>query len=100
MAMKTDQFTRLLEFLERLDRAKIPYSMRHSRSEAIKVVTFAPGEYWEIEFLDDGEIEIERYRSKGHIDDESILEQLFAAWTNDDTSDNSPVNRENTIAGK
>ena len=84
--MKPDKFSQLLSFLERLDRAKIPYSMRHSRDNAVMIVAFAPGEYWEIEFLEDDDIEIERYRSNGHIDDESVLEELFALWSDDEVS--------------
>lgn len=82
--MKANQFSRLLAFLERLDQAKISYSIRHSRDDALMIVAFAPGEYWEIEFLEDGDIDIERYRSNGHIDDESILEELFALWSEED----------------
>jgi hypothetical protein len=82
--MKADKFRQLLSFLERLDRAKIPYSMRHSRDNAIMIVAFAPSEYWEIEFLEDDDTEIERYRSNGHIDDESVLEELFALCSDDD----------------
>jgi len=84
--MKPDKFSQLLSFLERLDQAKIPYSMRHSRDDAVMIVAFAPGEYWEIEFLEDGDIDIERYRSNGHIDDESVLEELFALCSDDDVS--------------
>lgn len=78
--MKGDQFSKLLAFLERLDKTRIRYDMRHSRDDAIMVVAFAPGQYWEIDFLEDGDIEIERYRSNGHIDDESVLRELFALW--------------------
>ena len=49
------------------------------------IIAFAPGEYWEIEFLEEGDVEIERYRSNGHIDDESVLEELFALWSEEDT---------------
>lgn len=76
-----NQFNRLMAFLERLDDAKIPYTMRHSRDDAIMVVAFAPGEYWEIEFIQDGDIDIERYRSDGKIHDESVLDQLFELWS-------------------
>jgi hypothetical protein len=82
--MKTDQFTRLLEFLERLDQAKIHYTMRHSREDAVMVVVYAPGEYWEVEFVADGDIDVERYRSNGHIDDESVIAELFALWAEPD----------------
>jgi len=75
--MSANQFSKLIAFVERLDEAKIPYTMEHSREDAIMIIAFAPGEYWEIEFLEDGEIDIERYRSDGKIHDESILEELL-----------------------
>ncbi len=81
--MKDDQFTKLLAFLERLDRAKISYTMEHSRDDAIMVVAGVPGEYWEIEFLQNGEIEVERFRSNGRIDDASLLDVLFAKFSAD-----------------
>jgi hypothetical protein len=79
--MKDNQFNRLLALLERLDKAKLSYQLSHSRENAIMVIAYAPGEYWEIEFLDDGEIDIERYRSNGSIADESVMEEFFALWS-------------------
>jgi hypothetical protein len=98
--MNANQFSRLLAFLERLDRARIAYSMRHSRDDALMVIAFAPSEYWEIEFLEDGDIEIERYRSNGHIDDESVLEELFALWSDDDLSLAQTGNQDDSSARK
>jgi hypothetical protein len=98
--MKTNQFSRLLALLERLDQARIPYSMRHSRDDAVMIVAFAPSEYWEIEFLEDGEVAIERYRSNGHIDDESVLEELFALWSDNDVSLSQTGNQDETNARK
>lgn len=37
-----------------------------------------------IEFLEDGEITVERYRSNGPIDDETVFEELFALCSEDD----------------
>jgi hypothetical protein len=76
--MKKNQFSRLLAFLERLDQSKTSYTMEHSRDDAVMVTILVPGEYWEVEFLEDGSMEIERYRSDGSIHDESVLEELFA----------------------
>jgi hypothetical protein len=98
--MKTNKFSQLLALLERLDRAKIPYPMRHSREDAVMIVAFAPEEYWEIEFLEDDEVEIERYRSNGHIDDASVLEELFALWSDDDVSLAQTGNCNDSNAGK
>jgi hypothetical protein len=84
--MKNDRFRKLLELLERLDQAKIPYSMQHSRENAVMITAFAPSEYWEIEFIDDDEIEIERFRSDGSILDESALKELFALCSDEEPS--------------
>jgi hypothetical protein len=82
--MKQNQFRKLLSFLERLDTARITYTIEHSRDDALMVIAFAPGEYWEIEFVVDGEIDIERYRSDGHIADESVLQKLFDLCSDDE----------------
>jgi hypothetical protein len=75
--MNENPYTRLLALLERLDGAKIPYTLSHSRTDAVMVCAFAPGEYWEIEYMEDGGVDIERYRSDGKIHDESALGELF-----------------------
>jgi hypothetical protein len=79
--MNNNQFSRLLALLERMDKAKISYRLEHSRENALMVVAFAPGEYWEIEFLEEGAIDIERFRSNGKILGESVLEEFFALWS-------------------
>ena len=91
--MSTNQFNRLIALLERLDEARIPYTMEHSREDAIMILAFAPGEYWEIEFLGDGEIDIERYRSNGKIHDESVLQELFDLCPDVETTTEEGVNR-------
>jgi hypothetical protein len=92
------QFSKLMAFLDRLDNAKIPYDLKHSRDDAIMIVAFAPGEYWEIEFTDDGDIDVERYRSDGHIDDESVLEELFEMWTEPESENQEPQKSQDAIA--
>jgi hypothetical protein len=99
MSQSQNQFRKLLALLERLDEAKIPYQLRHSRDDALMVIAFAPGQYWEIEFIEDGEIEIERFRSDGHIDDASVLEELFALWSDEESPAESGVNQDVPTAG-
>ena len=96
--MKKNQFQRLTAFVERLEQARIHYSLSHTRDDAIMVLAFAPGEYWEIEFLGDGTIDVERFRSNGHIDDESTLEELFALWADDDSAPETPVSPDDATA--
>lgn len=92
--MNTNQFNKLTVLLQRLSEADIPYTLSHSRDDAIMILAFAPGEYWEIEFMADGDIDVERYRSNGHIDDESVLEELFALCSDEETPTTEPVNHD------
>jgi hypothetical protein len=98
--MSTNQFNKLIALLERLDEARIPYTMEHSRENAIMILAFAPGEYWEIEFLENGEIDIERYRSNGKIDDESILQELFDLCSDVEGTTEEGANRGDATARK
>lgn len=96
--MNADRFDKLLAFLDRLDKAKIPFRITKHLYDAISVETYAPGEHWEVDFFADGEVYVERFRSNGHIDDESTLEELFALWSNGDTSSVEAVNQDDRRA--
>ncbi len=76
--MKNNSFSKLLSFLRKLDEAKIAFELRRSRDDAVMVRINVPGERWEVEFLEDGEIEIERFSSSGEIYDQQALKELFA----------------------
>lgn len=55
---------KVLAFLETIERAKIHYRLAHVR-DSLMVEMDIPGERWEVEFFDNGEIEIERFVSTG-----------------------------------
>jgi hypothetical protein len=44
---------------------RIRYQMDIVRDEAIMVTLAVPGQLWEVEFLEDGTVELEKYESKG-----------------------------------
>lgn len=72
-------FGRLLDFLNRLDGAYIFYTLGHTRPDSVMVDISLPGWRWEVEFLADGSIDIERYRSVAGVEnDPGLLEALFA----------------------
>jgi len=75
--MNQDRFDKVLAFLRRLTDAKISHQVADHREDAISVIAYAPGEYWEVDFLGDGGVDVERFVSNGHIDDESALAELF-----------------------
>lgn len=82
--MSANQFERMLGFLERLKQAKISHEVASYREGALSVVVRGPGAYWEVDFLDDGTIDVERFVSSGHISDESALEELFASFSDEE----------------
>jgi hypothetical protein len=85
--MKQDRFDRLLGFLQRLDQAGFHYTLANYREDAVSVQVHVPSEHWEVDFLADGSIEVERYRSDGTIHDESALDELFAVEPSDGAED-------------
>jgi hypothetical protein len=74
-----ETFGRLLSFLNRLDQRHVHYVLGHTRPESVMVDLALPGQRWEVEFMIDGAIEIERYESVGGVENDSaVLDDLFA----------------------
>ena len=78
--MNGNVFAKLTAFLSDLEQREISYTLAHNRDEAIMVNVAAPGERWEVEFLDDGSVEVERFVSSGQISGDEMLSQLFARF--------------------
>lgn len=72
---------RLLEFLKQLKQKAISFRLDSVREESIMVIISVPGQRWEVEFMDDGTIEIEKFLSNGEIFNESELESLFRQFS-------------------
>ena len=67
----------LTSFLHELRRGSIHDRLSQHRDDSIMVEVAVPGERWEVEFLDDGSVEAEVFRSDGTIHDASVLEQVL-----------------------
>ena len=71
-------FQKMLDFLNRLDEVKMSYRLSHFREDTVAVELAIPGERWEVEFYADGTVEVERFRSDGHVSaDETLLTELI-----------------------
>jgi hypothetical protein len=66
------------EFCRALDHSGIAYELRIVRDEALMMSVAVPGERWEIEFFDDGRIELERFVSQGVAEAPGALADLLA----------------------
>lgn len=79
--MKINIFDKFMFFLQTLEQQKLSYTLDHSRDEAIMVIVAVPGERWEVEFLSDGSVEVERFISNGEIAGENALDELFSRYS-------------------
>lgn len=68
---------KLLNFLNQLEEKKIYYKLNKVRTEAVMVEVAVPGQRWEIEFMEDDTIEIEKYISDGDYYDGREIDVLF-----------------------
>ncbi|MEG4483718.1 hypothetical protein [Microcoleus sp. D2_18a_B4] len=82
--MKNNGFDQVILFLQKLQKQAIDYSLAHHRDEALMVIVAVPGERWEIEFLSDGSVEVEKFVSNGEIVGEEALSELFDRYSEQD----------------
>lgn len=83
--LRSPFFNKFITFLNQLEKQKINYDIAHHRDEAVMVTVSIVGERWEIEFLENGEIEVEKFISHGEIEGEEALQELLARETADDS---------------
>lgn len=69
--------TEMNNFLNKLEDKNIFYRLSKVRNESIMVEVAVPGQRWEIEFMEDGTVEIEKFISDGDYYDAKELEVLF-----------------------
>lgn len=67
----------LNKFLNALEDNKIFYRLSKIRHESIMVEVAVPGQRWEVEFMEDGTIEIEKFFSEGTIHGSEELQVLI-----------------------
>ena len=85
--MNAPPFQKLTRFLQQLEQDKIHYTLASHRDDAIMVQVTVPGERWEIEFLGDGTVEIERFISHGEICGEEALYGLLTRYADHEPAD-------------
>lgn len=79
--MKNHGFGKLVTFLNQLEQEKISYTLAHHRDETIMVNVAVAGERWEVEFFEDGSVEVERFISSGEINGEEVFSELFTMYS-------------------
>jgi len=85
--MSNHPFSKLTTFLKHLEHAHIHYTLASHREDTIMVLVTVPGERWEVEFLGDGTVEVERFISNGEICGEETLQALLTRYTDHESAE-------------
>ncbi|TKI59180.1 hypothetical protein E8L90_29360 [Brevibacillus antibioticus] len=72
-----ERLNELNDLLNKLEERHIFYRLSKIRSESIMIEVAVPGQRWEIEIMEDGTMEIEKFISNGEMYDEKELDVLF-----------------------
>ena len=78
--MATELLQRAHTLSRRLEGAGIWNEVRLLREDGITVLARVPGEYWEIDLLEDGTTDVEVFRTAGDLEDESSIERLISEF--------------------
>ncbi|MGG3927205.1 hypothetical protein ABET51_14550 [Metabacillus fastidiosus] len=73
---------KLINFLNKLENNNIFYKLNKVRNEAIMVEVAVPGQRWEIEFMENGTVEIEKFISDGNYYGTDEIEFLLKNFSN------------------
>ena len=76
----------LIGFLDKLEKNHMHYKLSKFR-DSICVEITVPGQRWEVEFMADGSIEIEKFISQGMIFSNSELDILFSDFSDVQAND-------------
>ncbi len=76
---QSDPMKQMFDFLDRLKESRIPFRLDISRARMILVDITLPGQRWEVEFAEDGDIDVEVFESQG-VESEERLEDLFREY--------------------
>lgn len=77
---------RVWKISKRLDQAGISHERHLYRYDGVSILAHVPGQYWEIDILDDGSVDLEVYKSVGLSEDSTAeLDQLIEEWSEPET---------------
>lgn len=74
-------YSSMLTLLNELESKNIFFVIERHCDEALMVVVSVPGQRWEIEFLESGEIRIEKFLSDGKIFDSTEVQSLLDTFS-------------------
>ena len=76
-ARKVDPYRRLMKIIHALEAARIHFTVTRYRRDAISIQATVPDERWEIDVLEDGTVEFERFVSVGGVTGKTELKHAI-----------------------
>jgi hypothetical protein len=76
-----NDIARILRLIHKLEDRKIYHTIRCTRPDAISIDVDVPGERWEIDFLEDGTVDVEIFESDGTMYGMSKIDELFERFS-------------------
>jgi len=74
--VRMKEISDIISLLDKLDEKKIYYRLSKIRS-SILIEVAVPGERWEIEYMSDGSVEVEKFTTTGEILGKEEIDVLF-----------------------
>ena len=72
--------------IRKLEAAQIHYTLAHNRYDGVTVQAAVPGQLWEIDVLEDGTVDFERFVSDGTITNEAELDGFIRQFAEPPTA--------------
>lgn len=76
----SEPFPVLFDIVRQLDEAKISYLVTKYRYDAVSIIAHVPGERWEIDVVEDGDVDFERFVSNGEMLERKDLDKFIARF--------------------
>ena len=83
-ASEPNALRKLLALSDQLKAANIHHEITRYREDGVSIIANVPGERWEIDVLEDGEVVVEVYKSQGGCRGEEALKDLLERHSDND----------------
>ena len=71
----------LFQVIGKLERANIHFSLSRYREDSVSIIAAVPGEHWEIDIMEDGELDFEIFKSDGQIFNDKQLNDRIVKFS-------------------
>jgi hypothetical protein len=83
--MKSEPFALFMSIARALEAARIYFTVDYHRAGSVSITVTVPGERWEIDILEDGDVDFERFVSTGGVTGELELKEFITRFAEPST---------------